>query len=672
MDRKAINNKIFILGVDGLDPRLTKKYLDQGKMPNIKKFIEKGSTREDLIMLGGQPTGTPPMWTTLATGCNSNVHGITCFNRASEKGLEFVEYNFDSRKCKAEQLWNVFAEQGKKTLVWHWPGSAWPPTSDSSNLHVVDGTQPASVNAGLCDVESDFFVFANEAEKELTFISKMGTNAPVVCEVSDMKVEKASAGQLPSIKNLTTSVIVLNNSEGTNAAMRNNGYDKVLSPIKQANGWVNAPADAKEFTILFSSGLIRRVCLIIKNEKGIYDTVKVYKTKKDQEPLIILPVGEFVGGIIDEFIKNDEKGMALRSMRVLELAEDGSSLKIWVSTALKIGESSLFHPRSLYDNIAKNVGYPPAPSKLPALDKTTVTDCMKAQWDYLSTWQAEALNYLIDAEGYQVIFSHLHNVDAQMHRIGKHLIPRSYSLVTPEETQQFVEDLYVQTDNYIGKFLHLLDEGWTVFIISDHAVLSSEHERAEIADAVGINVGLLKELGFTEVLKDENGNDLHEIDWSKTKAVASRANHIYINLKGRNTHGIVEPEDQYEVEEEIMTALYGYKDKETGKRVVALAIRNKDAVLLGMGGPDCGDIIYWTAEGYNDDHFDALSTTLGCGDTSVSPVFIAAGPGIKENFKTDRIIKQIDFVPTVAIIGGVRMPAQCEGAPIYQILTEEY
>ena len=53
-----------------------------------------------------------------------------------------VNLNFDSTKCHAEQMWNVTAEAGKKTLVWHWPGSAWPPSSDSENLHVVDGTSP--------------------------------------------------------------------------------------------------------------------------------------------------------------------------------------------------------------------------------------------------------------------------------------------------------------------------------------------------------------------------------------------------------------------------------------------------------------------------------------------------------------------------------------------------
>ena len=74
-------NKVLVLGIDGLDPRLTKRYLDEGKMPNTQKFIERGSAREDLVMLGGHPTVTPPMWTTLATGTYPITHGITCFWR---------------------------------------------------------------------------------------------------------------------------------------------------------------------------------------------------------------------------------------------------------------------------------------------------------------------------------------------------------------------------------------------------------------------------------------------------------------------------------------------------------------------------------------------------------------------------------------------------------------
>lgn len=120
-----------------------------------------------------------------------------------------------------------------------------------------------------------------------------------------------------------------------------------------------------------------------------------------------------------------------------------------------------------------------------------------------------------------------------------------------------------------------------------------------------------------------------------------------------------------------MTALYGYRDKTTNRRVIALALRNKDAILLGQGGPEAGDIIYFLAEGYNYDHADSLSTTYGYAGTSVSPIFVAAGAGIKAGCTTKRIIRQVDVAPTVAVLAGVRMPRDCEGAPVYQILADE-
>ena len=119
MLQKALAEKLMLIGIDGLDPRFTRHLVDMGKLPNIEKLIKRGSCRHDLAMVGAMPTVTPPMWTTLATGAYPGTHGITCFFRASEEDLDKIAYNFDSRLCKAEQLWNVFAEAGKKTLVWH-------------------------------------------------------------------------------------------------------------------------------------------------------------------------------------------------------------------------------------------------------------------------------------------------------------------------------------------------------------------------------------------------------------------------------------------------------------------------------------------------------------------------------------------------------------------------
>ncbi|MBO5139746.1 MAG: nucleotide pyrophosphatase, partial [Peptococcaceae bacterium] len=158
--------------------------------------------------------------------------------------------------------------------------------------------------------------------------------------------------------------------------------------------------------------------------------------------------------------------------------------------------------------------------------------------------------------------------------------------------------------------------------------------------------------------------------WTQTKAIMTLCNSIWLNVKGRDKYGIVDPEDKYELEEQIITDLYGYKHPKTGKRIVALALHNKDAVLLGLGGPLCADIIYVTHEDYVEDHGAGLSTAYGYQDTSLSPIFIAAGKGIKANFRTTRYIREVDLAPTAAVLLGVDMPAECEGAPAYQILTE--
>jgi predicted AlkP superfamily phosphohydrolase/phosphomutase len=171
--------------------------------------------------------------------------------------------------------------------------------------------------------------------------------------------------------------------------------------------------------------------------------------------------------------------------------------------------------------------------------------------------------------------------------------------------------------------------------------------------------------------KDEDDNSIREVDWDKTRAVQIRSNYVYINLKGRDKCGIVDPKDKYALEEQIINDLYNYRDERTGKRIVGICLRNKDAVLLGTHGPECGDIFFSIEEGHNRLHGDSISTSEGYFDTSVSPIFVAAGPGIKAGFITDRIIRQVDVAPTVSVLLGLRYPAQCEGAPIYQIFSEE-
>ena len=162
MDRKAHTEKILVLGVDGLDPKFSRRLINEGKMKNLAQIVERGACREDLVLLGGHPTITPPMWTTLATGANPATHGITCFWLQHPTKIDTFVYANDSKNCKAEQLWNVTAEAGLKTLVFHWPGSSWPPTSDSPNLHVIEGTNPSGVNYNVGGIDAARLFFIDE------------------------------------------------------------------------------------------------------------------------------------------------------------------------------------------------------------------------------------------------------------------------------------------------------------------------------------------------------------------------------------------------------------------------------------------------------------------------------------------------------------------------------
>ncbi len=693
MKRETISDKIMVLGVDGLDPRLCRKYIDEGKMPNLKKIVERGAQREDLMLLGSQPTVTPPQWTTLAVGANPVVHGITQFSRTVPGKINQSGYNLDSRLCKAEPVWNCLVEAGRKTLVFHWPGGAWPPTSDSENLYVVDGSAPGSVASSSMQVDNEMLAGASTEIPAPTFEVRTSEDAAAPCvikrkskdapelEAGDLSknmrmaksMDDAMMSQLQTA-GIDTIYVMATDDDGFGTR---NGYNSKLttnvslSPIKEAAGWASAPADAKEFTLLLSGGLVRRVGLILKNAQGIYDKVAIYKSKKETTPLAVCPLGEMVYNVVDEAIFDDASYLSNRHYKLMKLAEDGTELKLYVSAAMEMENDSVIHPKRMQKAILENVGPFPPQSQIYSQDPD-LQQVMIEAWDYVVDWYVKCFDYYIENEEVEYIFSHLHSIDLIEHTFIRFMKDIGFDQHPEEVYAGWMERLYRQTDRYFGKMLHYLDEGWTMIITSDHAQVAPSHMPPMIGDMSGVNVGLMKELGYTVLKKDENGNELPQIDWSRTRAIQSQGNDIFLNLKGREPQGIVDPADKYQLEEQIITDLYSYKHPDTGQRVIALALHNKDAVLLGYGGPTAGDVCIWVAEGYNYDHTDSLSTTYGEGTTSSSPIFVAAGKGLKKGFYTDRWIRQVDVAPTIAYLAGVRMPAQCEGAPVYQILEEEF
>ena len=472
MERKAMTERMIVLGVDGFEPRLASKFLKKGVMPNLQKFIDRGSCREDLMLLGAMPTVTPPLWTTLATGAYPATHGITCFFAQDHENLDCMLYNLDSRKSKAEPLWNVFAEEaGKKTLVWHWPGSSWPPTSDSENLDVVDGMQPSAINAGTAQIDTTKLIFASDKLQQLEFLPDTATIAPGAgCIIDDVEALVEDTSEKNNVRDAITGGqglrhIIAKEEDDEIHSLMQMFADTTKSPIKEASGWANAPAGAKEFFLIVGKGTSRRPALILKNEDNIYDTVAVYHNKKDKDPYVTIKNGTIAYNVLDNITDdNGNKISCVRHYQVVEMAEDGSDVKMLLNIALDISNDDCWSPKSLYKEITENVGHVPARPLVTGSNERLVRDTMLPMYDYYVDWQADCLTYLMSNQRYDIIFSHLHNVDSMGHQFWHYAKHHEEWGNNPEAYQQFMEAVYVQTDRYLGRFLPYLDEGWTMII----------------------------------------------------------------------------------------------------------------------------------------------------------------------------------------------------------------
>jgi predicted AlkP superfamily phosphohydrolase/phosphomutase len=125
--------------------------------------------------------------------------------------------------------------------------------------------------------------------------------------------------------------------------------------------------------------------------------------------------------------------------------------------------------------------------------------------------------------------------------------------------QTAIEDLYKRMDDIVGKTFKYVDDETVLFVLSDHGFKSFQR-------GVQLNTWLL-ENGYLAVKEGADLNKLsylRAIDWSKTRAYSFGLAGIYLNVKDREAHGVVEPKDAPALIREIADKLTGLVDEERG------------------------------------------------------------------------------------------------------------
>ncbi len=109
--------KVLLVGWDAADWKIIHKLVDEGKMPNMARFVE-GGVIGNLATI--HPELSPMLWTSIATGKRPYKHGILGFTEPDPELGGIRPITNLSRKSKA--LWNILNQSGKKSIVVGW----WP------------------------------------------------------------------------------------------------------------------------------------------------------------------------------------------------------------------------------------------------------------------------------------------------------------------------------------------------------------------------------------------------------------------------------------------------------------------------------------------------------------------------------------------------------------------
>jgi len=229
-------------------------------------------------------------------------------------------------------------------------------------------------------------------------------------------------------------------------------------------------------------------------------------------------------------------------------------------------------------------------------------------------------------------------------------------------------DLYKRADDLVGRTRAAIgdDEETAFFVLSDHGFKPFRR-------GINLNSWFLQN-GYMASRNGAIGRYFDGVDWSRTRAYTFGLGGIYLNMKGRETGGIVEPKDEARaVKRELVEKLSGLPDPVTGRPGI-LHIYDSAEIFQGPyrpGGPDLivgynvGYRASWDgAVGAADERVFEDNVRSWSGDHCIDPFAV---PGI---FFSNRKIETahpsiMDFAPTVLALFGVPAPEHMDGISLF-------
>jgi predicted AlkP superfamily phosphohydrolase/phosphomutase len=121
-------SRTLLLGLDGATRTCLDPLFEQGVMPFLKGFIERGAS--GTLMSTVCPV-TPPAWTSILTGRTPGYHGIYDFIRVENQTLDHIPFRLaNARDIRSEPVWSITGRMGKPSAILNFPNTFLAPPFD--------------------------------------------------------------------------------------------------------------------------------------------------------------------------------------------------------------------------------------------------------------------------------------------------------------------------------------------------------------------------------------------------------------------------------------------------------------------------------------------------------------------------------------------------------------
>jgi predicted AlkP superfamily phosphohydrolase/phosphomutase len=620
---KAHAKKVIFLGLDGLDPKLTERYLEEGKLPNLARLRETGSyTRLRTTF----PSLSPVAWSTFATGVHPAKHNI----------FDFLNRN---TKSYVPELSSAKVGRPRRTIKI----GSWTIPLSSPSVELRRKSQP------FWKILGEQYISSTIIRVPITFPPEK-FNGRLLSAMSTPDLR----GTQGSFSHFSTKLQKATYEGGSRYPLQRKG-NKIEGSLEGPDHPFEAgPPLAVKFELKLTG----------KDSCTLSIEGKDYRlTRGDYSPWIKLtfqaPLGARVTGIVRFMLTETEPEVTLYATPV-QLDPESPALPI-------------SHPSYYASYLAKLLGTYSTLGMAEdtwALNEGVIDEEAFLKQAYLTMAEREAMFVnALEKTRHGVVACVFDTSDRVQHMFWRFLEGKGED---EKQTRyaKTIEDLYQRMDRLVGLAQQHVDEDTILFVLSDHGFCSFRR---------GFNLNSwLHQNGYL-TLKDgttESGPTFQGVDWSRTRAYTLGLGGLYLNIKGREAEGIVKSGAEAErLKRELIEKLADLRDEATGE----IAIRQVYATNALYKGP------YLTAApdlivGYNEGYRTSWDAAVGkvsasvyednckawSGDHCVDPHLV---PGVLFcNRKVDAQDPGIeDLAPTTLKVFGVQPPTWMDGKQIFNL-----